>query len=201
MLNKLLVATGNKGKLREIREILEGVEVLGLGDVGIEADVEETGNTFAENAFIKADAISKMTDMAVLADDSGLEVEPLDGRPGVYSARYAGENTTDEKNVEKLLSELAHLPEEKRTARFACAMCLIFPDGKKMETFGVSCPGYIINERRGENGFGYDPVFYAPEYKKTFSEMTMEEKNKVSHRKAALYALSEKLKRDDTDSM
>ncbi len=194
MLNKLLVATGNKGKLREIREILDGVEVLGLADVGIDVDVEETGSTFAENAFIKAEAISKMTDMAVLADDSGLEVEPLDGRPGVYSARYAGENTTDEKNVEKLLSELAHLPEEKRTAHFSCAMCLIFPDGRKIETFGVSCPGYIINESRGENGFGYDPVFYAPEYKKTFSEMTMEEKNKVSHRKAALYALSEKLK-------
>ncbi len=194
MLNKLLVATGNKGKLREIREILAGVEVLGLADVGIDVDVEETGSTFAENAFIKAYAISKMTDMAVLADDSGLEVEPLGGRPGVHSARYAGENTTDEKNVEKLLSELAHLPEEKRTARFACAMCLIFPDGRKIETFGVSCPGYIINESRGENGFGYDPVFYAPEYKKTFSEMTMEEKNKVSHRKAALYALSEKLK-------
>jgi len=194
MLNKLLVATGNKGKLREIREILSDVEVLGLSDVGIDVDVEETGTTFAENAFIKADAISKMVDMAVLADDSGLEVEPLGGRPGVYSARYAGEDTTDEKNVEKLLSELSHLPEEKRTARFACAMCLIFPDGRKIETFGTSCPGYIINESRGENGFGYDPVFFAPEFNKTFSEMTMEEKNRVSHRKAALYALSEKLK-------
>ena len=194
MLNKLLVATGNKGKLKEIREILTGVEVLGLSDVGIDVDVEETGSTFAENAFIKADAISKMVDMAVLADDSGLEVEPLDGRPGVYSARYAGENTTDEKNVEKLLSELAHLPEEERKAQFVCAMCLIFPDGKKIETFGTSCPGYIIDESRGENGFGYDPVFFAPDFGKTFSEMSMEEKNRVSHRKAALFALSEKLK-------
>lgn len=194
MLSKLLVATGNKGKLLEIREILAGVEVLGLSDVGIDVDVEETGKTFRENAFIKAEAISKLTDMPVLADDSGLEVDALNGEPGVHTARYAGENATDDENVQKLLCALSHLPEEERHARFACAMCLIFPDGKKIETFGISCPGYIINEKRGENGFGYDPVFFAPEYGKTFSEMTMEEKNQVSHRKAALYALSEKLK-------
>lgn len=194
MLNRLLVATGNRGKLREIREILSDIEVLGLSDVGIDIDVEETGTTFAENAFIKADAIAKLTDMAVLADDSGLAVDPLDGRPGVYSARYAGENATDEGNVEKLLSELRDIPEQKRTARFVCAMCLIFPDGRKIETFGESCPGYIIDKGRGDNGFGYDPVFFAPDFGKTFSEMTMEEKNQVSHRKAALFALSEKLK-------
>lgn len=194
MLDKLVVATGNKGKLREIREILTDTEVLGLSDVGIDCDVEETGATFAENAYIKAEAISRMTSFAVLADDSGLEVDALDGSPGVYSARFAGENATDDDNVEKLLSLLSHLPEEKRTARFACAMCLIFPDGRKIETFGESCPGIILDEKRGENGFGYDPVFYAPEYKKTFSEMTMEEKNKVSHRKAALVALSRELK-------
>ena len=194
MLNKLLVATGNKGKLREIREILSDTEVLGLSDVGIDVDVEETGETFAENAFIKADAIAKMTDMAVLADDSGLAVDPLGGRPGVYSARYAGENATDEGNVEKLLSELRAIPEQERTARFVCAMCLIFPDGRKIETFGESCSGYIIDTPRGDNGFGYDPVFFAPDFGKTFSEMTMEEKNQVSHRKAALFALSERLK-------
>lgn len=197
MLDKLVVATGNKGKLQEIREILTGIEVLGLSDAGIDCDVEETGKTFAENAYIKASTISQMTDMAVLADDSGLEVEALGGRPGVYSARFAGENATDEENVAKLLSELSHLPEEARHARFACAMCLIFPDGRKIETFGTSCPGIILNEKRGENGFGYDPVFYAPEFKNTFSEMTMEEKNKVSHRKAALVALAEKLKGEE----
>lgn len=194
MLNKLLVATGNQGKLKEIREILSDIEVLGLSDVGIECDVEETGTTFAENAYIKAFEISKRTGLPVLADDSGLEVEALGGRPGVYSARFAGEHATDDENVNKLLAELKDVPKDKRGARFACAMCLIFPDGRKIETFGTSCPGIIIDSKRGENGFGYDPVFFAPEYGKTFSEMTMEEKNKVSHRKAALAALSEKLK-------
>lgn len=194
MLNKLLVATGNQGKLKEIREILSDIEVLGLSDVGIECDVEETGTTFAENAYIKAFEISKRTGLPVLADDSGLEVDALGGRPGVYSARFAGEHATDDENVNKLLAELKDVPKDKRGARFACAMCLIFPDGRKIETFGTSCPGIIIDSKRGENGFGYDPVFFAPEYGKTFSEMTMEEKNKVSHRKAALAALSEKLK-------
>ena len=194
MLNKLLVATGNQGKLKEIREILSDIEVLGLSDVGIECDVEETGTTFAENAYIKAFEISKRTGLPVLADDSGLEVDALGGRPGVYSARFAGEHATDDENVNKLLAELKDVPKDKRGARFACTMCLIFPDGRKIETFGTSCPGIIIDSKRGENGFGYDPVFFAPEYGKTFSEMTMEEKNKVSHRKAALAALSEKLK-------
>lgn len=194
MLNKLLVATGNQGKLKEIREILSDIEVLGLSDVGIECDVEETGTTFAENAYIKAFEVSERTGLPVLADDSGLEVEALGGRPGVYSARFAGEHATDDENVNKLLAELKDVPKDKRGARFACAMCLIFPDGRKIETFGTSCPGIIVDRKRGENGFGYDPVFFAPEYGKSFSEMTMEEKNKVSHRKAALTALSEKLK-------
>ena len=194
MLDKLLVATGNQGKLKEIREILSNVTVLGLSDVGIDCDVEETGSTFAENAYIKAHEISRLSGLPVLADDSGLEVDVLGGRPGVYSARFAGENATDDDNVKKLLSELSAFPKETRTARFACAMCLIFPDGRKIDSFGVSCPGIILDHKCGENGFGYDPVFYAPEFGKTFSEMTMEEKNKVSHRKAALVELSKKLK-------
>lgn len=194
MLDKLLVATGNQGKLKEIREILSDITVLGLADAGIDCDVEETGTTFAENAYIKAYEISRLSGLPVLADDSGLEVDVLDGRPGVFSARFAGENATDDDNVVKLLSELAPFPQEARTARFACAMCLIFPDGRKIESFGISCPGIILDHKCGENGFGYDPVFYAPDFGKTFSEMTMEEKNKVSHRKAALIALSEKLK-------
>lgn len=194
MLNKLLVATGNRGKLSEIREILSDVQVLGLSDLGIKADIEETGNTFAENACIKAHEISKLTGLPVLADDSGLEVEALNGRPGVYSARFAGDHATDDDNVKKLLNELKDVPQQKRSARFACAMCLIFPDGRKIEAFGVSCSGIILDSKRGDNGFGYDPVFFAPEFGKTFAEMTSEEKNKVSHRKAALAALSEKLK-------
>ncbi len=196
MLNKLLVATGNKGKLIEIRQILKGTEVLGLKDVNINVDVEETGTTFAENAYIKAYEISKLSGLPVLADDSGLLVDALDGAPGVYSARFAGENANDDDNVNKLLGLLSHIPENERHARFACAMCLIFPDGRKIEAFGVSCEGYIINEKRGENGFGYDPVFYSPDYNKTFSQMSMEEKNKVSHRKAALTELSKKLDRE-----
>lgn len=194
MLDKLLVATGNAGKLIEIREILTDVEVLGLQDAGINVDVEENGATFRDNAYIKASEIAKLTDMAVLADDSGLCVDVLDGQPGVFSARFAGENATDDENTEKLLALLKDIPEEKRTARFVCAMCLIFPDGRKIETFGTGSNGYIIDEKRGENGFGYDPVFFATDYHKTYAEMTMEEKNQVSHRKAALVALSEKLK-------
>ncbi len=196
MLNKLLVATGNKGKLVEIRQILKDTEVLGLKDVNIDVDVEETGTTFAENAYIKAHEISKLSGLPVLADDSGLLVDALDGAPGVYSARFAGEDANDDDNVNKLLGLLSHIPENERHARFACAMCLIFPDGRKIEAFGVSCEGYIINEKRGENGFGYDPVFYSPDYNKTFSQMSMEEKNKVSHRKAALMELSKKLDRE-----
>lgn len=196
MLNKLLVATGNKGKLVEIRQILKDTEVLGLKDVNIDVDVEETGTTFAENAYIKAYEISKLSGLPVLADDSGLLVDALDGAPGVYSARFAGEDANDDDNVNKLLGLLSNIPENERHARFACAMCLIFPDGRKIEAFGVSCEGYIINEKRGENGFGYDPVFYSPDYNKTFSQMSMEEKNKVSHRKAALIELSKKLDRE-----
>lgn len=193
MLDKILVATKNSGKLKEIREILSGVTILGLADAGISGDVEETGSTFMENACIKATEIARLSGLPVLADDSGLMVDALSGAPGVYSARFAGENATDEDNIKKLLNELKDVPEEKRTARFVCAMCLIFPDGTKIEAFGKSCEGIILEERHGENGFGYDPVFFAPEYKKTFAEMTAEEKNQVSHRKAAICALSVKI--------
>ena len=130
----------------------------------------------------------------VLADDSGLEIEALDGRPGVYSARYAGEDAPYSVKIKKLAEELKDVPPTERYAQFACAMCLILPNGKVIEAEGVSCPGIILEESRGENGFGYDPVFYSTDYKKTFSEMTMEEKNKVSHRKAALINLLNKIK-------
>lgn len=194
MLDKILVATGNKGKLKEIREILEDIEIIGMRDIGIEIEVEENGKTFQENAYIKASEIAKLTDMPVLADDSGLCVDVLDGAPGVFSARFAGENATDDENTEKLLSLLKDVPEEKRTARFVCSICLCFPDGRKIETFASGSEGIIIDEKRGENGFGYDPVFFALDMNKTYAEMTMEEKNLVSHRKAALALLSQKLK-------
>lgn len=194
MLSKILAATTNSGKVREIKEILSDYEIISLKDAGIDIDAEENGSTFRENAYIKAFEISKACNLPVLADDSGLEIEALDGRPGVYSARYAGEDAPYSVKIKKLAEELKDVPPDERYAQFACAMCLILPDGKVIEAEGVSCPGIILEEPRGENGFGYDPVFYSTDYKKTFSEMTMEEKNKVSHRKAALINLLNKIK-------
>lgn len=195
-LTKILAATTNQGKIREIKEILKDYEIISLKDAGIDVDVEENGKTFKENAYIKSFEISKLTDLPVLADDSGLEIEALDGRPGVFSARYAGEDSPYSVKIAKLAEELKDVPKDKRFAQFKCAMCLILPDGKKIEAEGVSCKGIILESPRGENGFGYDPVFYSIDYKKTFSEMSMQEKNSVSHRKAALVALLNKIKGD-----
>ncbi len=194
MLNKILAATTNSGKIREIKEILSDFEIVSLKDLEISVDVEENGTTFSENAYIKASEISKLCDLPVLADDSGLEIDALGGRPGVYSARYAGENTSYTEKIARLSQELKDVPAKERHAHFTCAVCLILPDGRKIEAEGVSCPGIILETPRGENGFGYDPAFYCPDYKKTFSEMTMDEKNAVSHRKAALVALLNKIK-------
>lgn len=194
MFTKILAATSNQGKVREIKKILSDFEIISLKDAGIDVDVEENGTTFRENAYIKASEIAKLTDLPVLADDSGLEIEALDGRPGVYSARYAGEDAPYSVKIAKLAEELKDVPPDERFAEFKCAVCLITPDGKVIEAEGVSCPGIILEEPRGENGFGYDPVFYSPDYKKTFSEMSMEEKNAVSHRNAALLNLLNKIK-------
>lgn len=194
MLTKILAATSNPGKIREIKEILSDYEIISLKDAGINADVDETGTTFRENAYIKAYEISKLCNYPVLADDSGLEIDALGGRPGVYSARYEGEDTPYEIKVAKLAEELKDIPKDQRHAHFACAVCLILPDGRKIEAEGLSCPGIMLEEMRGENGFGYDPAFYSTDYKKTFAEMTMDEKNAVSHRNAALKNLLEKIK-------
>jgi len=194
MFNKILAATTNPGKVREIKKILSDFEILSLKDLNIDVDVEENGTTFRDNAYIKAYEISKLCNLPVLADDSGLEIDALGGRPGVLSARYAGEDTPYSVKISKLAEELKDVPKMERHAHFTCAVCLILPDGRKIEATGISCPGIILETPRGENGFGYDPVFYCPEYKKTFSEMTMEEKNSVSHRQAALVALLKKIK-------
>lgn len=194
MLSKIVAATTNPGKVKEIKKILSDYDILSLADVGITVDVEENGSTFRENAYIKAHEISKLCDYPVLADDSGLEIEALGGRPGVYSARYAGEDSPYSVKISALAEELKDVPKDARHARFACAVCLILPDGKKIEAEGFSCPGIILETPRGENGFGYDPVFYCPDYQKTFSEMSMDEKNAVSHRNAALVALLNKIK-------
>ncbi len=188
----LLVATGNKGKLAEIKSILKDFHVLGAAEAGISFDAEETGTTFAENAAIKARELKRLTEHAVLADDSGLCVNALDGAPGVYSARYAGENATDDDNIDKLLAALAGVPEEKRGAQFKSVVCMIDAEGNEVYGEGVCC-GRILTERHGSGGFGYDPVFYSDDFCESFGVLTHEQKNQVSHRKRALEDLLKKL--------
>ncbi len=185
---KLVVATGNQGKLREIRAILPEHEIVCLKDLNIDTDIVEDGKTFEENAIIKAETICKMTNMITIADDSGLVVDYLDGAPGIYSARYAGKDATDEERNQKLLSELKDVPFEKRTARFACAIAIAYPNGKT-NTFFDTCEGKIAFEPLGKNGFGYDPLFYFEEFDTTLANVESERKNKVSHRYKSLLKL------------
>lgn len=181
----LLVATANAGKLKEIREILDGFNVLGLNDLDFKIDIVEDGDTFFDNAFKKANTLMQKMNVPVLADDSGLEVDALDGRPGVYSARFAGEDATDEENTNKLLLEMENVSDDNRTARFVCIMCLVCPDGSCHSARGET-EGIILRYPIGENGFGYDPVFLNKEFEKTLAELTLEEKNAISHRGKAL---------------
>lgn len=189
---RLVVATKNKGKLKEIREILSGFEIIGTDELDVVCDTVEDGVSFLENAHKKAYELMQLTGGPVLADDSGLEVDALGGQPGVFSARFAGEHATDGENTAKLLRELENVPQEKRGARFVCVMCLVYPDGTKIASRG-ECSGRILPEARGENGFGYDPVFYVVQYGKTFAELSPEEKNAISHRRLALEELREYL--------
>lgn len=189
---RLVVATKNKGKLKEIREILSGFEIIGTDELNVVCDTVEDGVSFLENAHKKAYELMQLTGGPVLADDSGLEVDALGGQPGVFSARFAGEHATDGENTAKLLHELENVPQEKRGARFVCVMCLVYPDGTKIASRG-ECSGSILPEARGENGFGYDPVFYVEQYGKTFAELSPEEKNAISHRRLALEELKEYL--------
>ncbi len=190
---KIIAATKNPGKIREIQKILGqlGFEVMSQATAGIDVDIEETGDTFEKNALIKARAVAMMCDNPVLADDSGLCVEALGGKPGIYSARYAGEGASDADKVNKLLSELDGV--KNRRAKFVTSAAFIFPDGREITVSG-EVHGTILTEALGENGFGYDPVFYSDELKKTFAEASDDEKNSVSHRSRALAALCEKLK-------
>lgn len=185
---KIVAATGNAHKLQEFRSILTGYEILSQSEAGFFGDVEETGATFAENALIKARAVAQATGMAALADDSGLCVDALHGAPGVYSARYSGGD--DRANRALLLKNLAG--EKERTAHFACAIALVLPDGGVLESCGATY-GKILEEERGENGFGYDCLFWSDDLHKTFAEASEEEKNAVSHRGRALQALRERL--------
>ncbi len=189
-MDKLIVASANKGKIREIKELLgDRYEIVSMSDAGINIDVEETGSTFEENAVIKAKAIFALCGCPVISDDSGLVADALNGEPGVYSARYAGNEHDDEKNNQKLLNKLKDKTD--RSARFVSAV--VFYDGKRLVTAEGRVEGKILTEKKGENGFGYDPLFYSAELKKTFGEASAEEKNSVSHRARAFKSLMEKL--------
>ncbi|WP_136516214.1 XTP/dITP diphosphatase [Geomonas edaphica] len=193
-MKELLVASGNKGKLREFGELLRGVvdTILSPADFPDLPDVVEDGATFEENAIKKALSAARCTGRPVLADDSGLCVDYLCGRPGVYSARFAGEGATDADNNALLLRELAGVPAEKRGAAFHCVIALCLPDGT-CRTFDGALAGVILEAPRGEGGFGYDPLFMVPEYGQTFSELPMEIKNAISHRGRAMQMLKEAL--------
>lgn len=185
----IVLASRNIKKINEIelilKPIINDIKILSLDDIGFNEDIEETGVTFEENAFIKASAPAKMGYISI-SDDSGLEVDVLNGRPGVYSSRYSGENATDNDNNDKLLLELLQIPIEERTARFVSVICCVFPDTDKYISVHGVCEGLIIDSPRGNNGFGYDPLFYNEEYGKTFAELTDDEKNTISHRGKSL---------------
>ena len=184
---RIRLATGNKDKMKEIRAILAdlGMEILSMKEAGLTADITEDGVTFEENAEIKARAIAGLCRDIVLADDSGLEIDALGGEPGIYSARYLGEDTSYRVKNKNLIDRLEGIPDEKRTARFVCVIAAVFPDGSSEVVRGV-IEGRIGYEERGNNGFGYDPIFIAPEYGCTTAELSEEQKNRISHRGKAL---------------
>ena len=183
---KLLLATNNKGKVREYKSLLREIpfEIVAPSELGITTEVDETGSSFEENARLKAATLAASSRLLTLADDSGLEVDALGGKPGVLSARYAGEGASDEDRVNYLLEKLKDVPEGERGARFRCVIAIANPDGS-IHTFSGECRGVIAIRPRGSNGFGYDPVFYVPELGKTMAELAPEEKNKISHRARA----------------
>lgn len=193
---KLIFATGNAGKMKEIRMILEdtGYEVLSMKEAGIRTYIEENGKTYEENALIKARAVAAEAGELVLADDSGLEIDYLNREPGVYSARYLGEDTPYSVKNADLIRRLEGVPEEERTARFVCAIAAVLPDGREL-TVRATVEGRIGYEERGQNGFGYDPIFYLPEMGKSTAELTEEEKNVISHRGKALRLMKEELRK------
>ena len=190
---KFVLATRNAGKLREMAHILEalGIEVVSPQDLGLDLEVEETGETFAENAMLKARAVCVAARLPAIADDSGLCVDALNGGPGVYSARYGGEGLDDTDRYRLLLNSMKG--QTTRAARFDCAIACVFPNGDELTAEGT-CPGTIAFAPMGEGGFGYDPIFFVPEKAKTFSQLTEEEKAEISHRGKALEAFAEKLR-------
>ena len=196
-MSRIIFATGNEGKMREIRMIMAdtGMEILSMKEAGVQVEAEENGKTYEENALIKARAVAAAgADGIVMADDSGLEVDFLNREPGIYSARYMGEDTSYRIKNANLIGRLEGVPEEKRTARFVCAIAAVLPDGRELAV-RAAIEGRIGYEEKGEGGFGYDPIFYVPELGKTTAELTEEEKNLVSHRGKALRLMKEELKK------
>ena len=195
-MESVIIATKNKGKAKEFEKLFlpKGLAVKTLLDYPDIEDVEETGSTFEENAILKAETIANNLGVRVIADDSGLEIDALEGRPGVYSARYAGSEKNDENNIDKVLDELHGVPEIERTARFCCALAMAEPGKETLTVFGT-CEGRILNERRGTNGFGYDPIFFVETEQKAMAELASDEKNKISHRANAIRKLDDLLKK------
>lgn len=199
-MRRIIFATGNRGKMREIKKILSGLclegeetEILSMEEAGINLDIIESGSTFEENAVIKAKAVAECApNSIVMADDSGLEIDYLNKEPGIYSARYLGEDTSYHMKNADLIRRLEGVGDELRTARFVCAIAAVLPDGRLLTHRGV-IEGRIDYQERGKNGFGYDPIFYVPEYKKTAAELSDEEKNEISHRGKALRAVRKQL--------
>ena len=193
---KIVVATGNSGKIREIKEILSDIDtqIYSMKELGINSEPEENGKTFEENALIKARTLHGLLkeDALVLADDSGLVIDYLNGEPGIYSARYMGEDTAYTIKCQNILDRLSGVPKEKRSARFISSIALIYPDGRE-ETVIASMEGYIAKEAKGSGGFGYDPIFYVEEFKKNVAELSDDEKNSISHRGKALRLMRDKI--------
>ena len=195
MEHRIIVATGNEGKMREVRLILAdlGIEIISMKEAGASCEIEETGSSFAENAEIKAKAVWEQTGHIVLADDSGLVVDYLGGEPGIYSARYMGEDTSYEIKNQAIIDRVAEAKDEERTARFVSAIAAVLPDGTILHTEGT-VEGEIAYQPAGTEGFGYDPIFYLPEYGMTSAQIPIEKKNEISHRGKALEAMKQKLK-------
>ena len=195
-MKSIILASNNKDKVKEVKEILKGYDIISMKEAGIDVDIEENGTTFEENALIKARAIMKLTGQITMADDSGLEIDYLNKAPGVYSARFMGHDTSYDIKNKALIQKLEGVKGSDRSGRFVCAIAVCFPDGREIVKRGTM-EGLIAEEIKGVNGFGYDPIVYLPEYGKTSGELAPEEKNKISHRGKALALIKEELDKSE----
>ena len=195
-MKSIILASNNKDKVKEVKEILKGHDIISMKEAGIDVDIEENGTTFEENALIKARAIMKLTGQITMADDSGLEIDYLNKAPGVYSARFMGHDTSYDIKNKALIQKLEGVKGSDRSGRFVCAIAVCFPDGREIVRRGTM-EGLIAEEIKGDNGFGYDPIVYLPEYGKTSGELAPEEKNKISHRGKALALIKEELDKSE----